>query len=407
MMKKKLLIIVGAGASIDFGLPSLSAVDKLLDECAQTYCPLADHPDSNLYRHCRDLIEAYYAESPTEYLRKWPNFEEVLYQLNLLGQYLSDDYRTHGGNALLKANALPDVQEFGRTRKKVDGNVLRNLSTALMDRLVEHFIDKCDELPTTKGSEISRLGGFLQALRAVFDIGIITLNYDNVFTKACDDLFTGFDADTHQFAPLQVLRRDDWHFIYHLHGSVHFAMTEPGHGITWATAPQKGHAVQASGRNNQGSMEGTGYPMSNIVAGYGKTQQILRQPFNTYFAAINRVVQEADSLLFLGYGFSDQHLNALIAQAPRRPTVVIDFASEDQDSLPLRMDEWSYRLFQTIRGCQHRMSRPGSSSVCLVSELKAEHELEVSVDPEYPLAVWYNGLLAACEHPDKILTHLC
>ncbi len=405
-MKKKLLITVGAGASIDFGLPSVAVVDQLLDECAQIYYPLADHPGSNLYRHCRERIAAYYAECKKEYLRKSPNFEEVLYQLNLLSQYLSDDDRLHGGNALLKAQELPDVQEFGRVRRKVDGAVLRSLSNMLMDRLVEHFIDKCDELPTAKPDEISRLGTFLEALRTEFDIGIVTLNYDNVFTRACDDLFSGFDPDTYRFSPLAVLQRADWNFIYHLHGSVHFAMTEPDHGISWVATPQKGHAVQASGRNNQDSMEGTAYPMSTIVAGYGKTQQLLRQPFCAYFAAMNRLVHEADSLLFLGYGFNDLHLNSLISQAPRRPTVVVDYASDGQDSLPFRADEWTYRLFQTIPGNANRMSRAGYSSPCLVSQLKMDDELEVSVDPAYPLAVWYNGMLAACAHPTKILAHL-
>lgn len=127
-----------------------------------------------------------------------------------------------------------------------------------------------------------------------------------------------------------VLRRDDWNFIYHLHGSVHFAMTGTGHdmhGINWAAIPAKGHEVHSSDRNDQDSMEGVAYPTSIIVAGYSKTQQILRQPFRTYYAQVNRLLHEADSLLFLGYGFSDLHLNATFSEARdrRRPVVVVDW----------------------------------------------------------------------------------
>src|SRR6185312_9654531 len=149
-----------------------------------------------------------------------------------------------------------------------------------------------------------------------FDVGIITLNYDNVFTRARPGLHTGFDA-TGLFNPLSVLDRKDWGFIYHLHGSVHFAMTgvpHDMHGITWTTAPAKNHTAHAFGRDWQDSMEGTSYPRSPFVAGYGKTQQILRQPFRTYFAQVSRLAHEADSLLFIGYGFGDFHLNSVFSE---------------------------------------------------------------------------------------------
>ena len=224
-MRKKLLITVGAGASIDFDLPSVSGVDALLDQCAGRLHPLASDPTTNLYRYCRDAIQGYYAKAPKPALRAWVNFEEVLYQLNLLVPYLSDPYSLHGSNALLAPNVLPDVLEFGRTQKPVDGGVLRTLTASLMDALVDHFIDACEQVSRTKQNEIAELKAFLDALKERFDIGIITLNYDNVFTQACPGLHTGFDAATGEFDPLSVLDRRNWGFIYHLHGSVHFAMT--------------------------------------------------------------------------------------------------------------------------------------------------------------------------------------
>jgi len=38
--------------------------------------------------------------------------------------------------------------------------------------------------------------------------------------------------------------------------------------------------------------------------------------------------------------------------------------------------------------------------------LKEANELEVSNDPRYPLAVWYNGTLEACRQRQKIVGHL-
>lgn len=409
-MKKKLLITVGAGASLDFGLPSVSDVDTFFDGCASKSHPLVDDPTSNLYRYCRDAINAYYACAPKPGLRKWVNFEEVLYQLNLLIPYLSDLDRLNGSNALLAANSLPEVMHYEQDRQTVDGAVLGNLTSTLMSELVNHFIDVCTTASTAKAAQITELRQFLATLQDEFEIGIITLNYDNLFTQASPELHTGFDA-AGKFDPMSVLARKDWNFIYHLHGSVHFAMTGVAHdmhGITWVGRPSKDHTVHATGRNSQDSMEGTPYPMSPIVAGYGKTQQILRQPFRTYFAQVNRLVHEADSLLFLGYGFGDLHLNAAFSEVRdrHRPIVLVDWASDDQDPLPFRQDTWAYNLFKTLPGDAHSMSSAGHSAPVYIGDLRSARELEVSNNPRYPLAVWYNGMLEACRHPQKILKHL-
>lgn len=408
-MKKKLLITVGAGASLDFGLPSVNDIDSFFDDCASKSHPLVNNPTSNLYRHCRDAINKHYSCSPNPDLQKRANFEEVLYQLNLLVPYLSDPYHLHGSNALLTANSLPDVMHLGN-RKTVDGSVLSSLTGTLMSKLVDHFIDACATASVTKVTEIAELGRFLAALQDEFEIGIITLNYDNLFSQVLPGLHTGFDT-AGKFDPMSVLARTDWNFIYHLHGSVHFAMTGVAHDmhrITWVVTPSKNGAAHATGRNSQDSMEGTPYPTSTFVAGYGKTQQILRQPFRTYFSQINRLAHEADSLLFLGYGFGDLHLNAAFSEVRDRhcPIVVVDWADDDQDSLQSRSDIWSYNLFKTLPGEAKAMSSAGQISPADIDELRAARDLEISNDPMYPLAVWYNGMLEACRHPQKILEHL-
>jgi NAD-dependent SIR2 family protein deacetylase len=74
MTKKKLLITVGAGASVDFDMPSVSGVDELFDQVAGKTYPLIGDQTSNLYRYCRDVINLYYGGSSKPKLRKWANF---------------------------------------------------------------------------------------------------------------------------------------------------------------------------------------------------------------------------------------------------------------------------------------------------------------------------------------------
>ena len=409
-MKKKLLITVGAGASVDFGLPSVSDIDTLFDRWASKSHPLAEDTASNLYRYCRDAINSYYKQASSACLRKHTNFEEVLYQLNLLTPYLSDPNRLHGSNALLAAKSLPDVLCFERHRKTADGAVLRNLINTLIDELVNHFSEGCTIASTEKAAEIAELSQFLVALTDEFEIGIITLNYDNIFTQALSGLHTGFD-EAGQFVPMSVLTRQEWNFIYHLHGSVHFAMTgdkHDMHDISWLATPSKDRKVQAAGRNSHDSMEGTAYPNSPIVAGYGKPQQILRQPFRTYFAQVNRLVYEVDSLLFLGYGFGDLHLNAVLSAVRDRPCpiVLVDYACKNQDPLSLRQDAWAENLFKTLLCDQRRVSLARHSSPAYLGELVAAREMEVLSDSKHGVAVWYGGMLEACRYPQKILEHL-
>lgn len=90
----------------------------------------------------------------------------------------------------------------------------------------------------------------------------------------------------------------------------------------------------------------------------------------------------------------------------RRPVVVVDWADNNQDPLPFRNDAWTYQLFKTLPANADRMSAPGHIAPASIADLKAENEVEASNDPNYPLAVWYNGLLAACQHSTTIMTHL-
>ena len=57
--KKKLLFVVGAGASIDFGMPSVSKIDSLFDIWADKYFTIPSLKTS-LYKFLKDTIETSY-----------------------------------------------------------------------------------------------------------------------------------------------------------------------------------------------------------------------------------------------------------------------------------------------------------------------------------------------------------
>lgn len=410
-MKKKLLITVGAGASLDFGLPSVDAVDKLLDDHAKQLFPLAHDPERNLYSHIRDKLNAYYAQNPKEGLRKWANFEDVIYQVNVLASLFSDSEFQNGANALLRAEELPNVLRHGREVSAADSSVLIELAASMQDIIVEHFIEVCATLPDTQRENIAHLKSMLDALSDEFDIGVVTLNYDNVFSLARPDLYTGFNTVSGAFEPVAVLNRTEWNFLYHVHGSIHYAMDmtpSDMHRIEWRKTPQKGRASQASGRNGQSTAESLQFPTSVIIAGYGKTHQMLRQPFRTLFAQVNKLVLESDALLFIGYGFGDLHLNATFSEATdrRRPVAVITWGDIRNDPFQFRADAWSTNLQATVPTRARSMSGPDSTSPWSIDELKAAAEFEVSNDEDFKLAIWYDGLMSKSLDVTKLISHL-
>ena len=52
------------------------------------------------------------------------------------------------------------------------------------------------------------------------------------------------------------------------------------------------------------------------------------------------------------------------------------------------------------------MSHANSVSPADISDLKATKSFEVSNDPNYPLAVWYDGMLSACVNANEVISTL-
>ena len=143
-MKKKLLIVVGAGASIDFGMPSVGKIDELFSNWANQGFTLQDKLNSNLYWYLRDTINTYYKSKTNNKFIKQTNFEEVLYQSILLDGILFDPQYENAFNSLITIKPLPNIKTSDEFRelfkeKLIKNNDLNLLTHHLIDRLVDFF----------------------------------------------------------------------------------------------------------------------------------------------------------------------------------------------------------------------------------------------------------------------------
>jgi len=175
-------------------------------------------------------------------------------------------------------------------KEKVNYDVPGQHCLELIDKLVNYFREKCKDPKTSKSTEFGHFRKFVEKLNSDYDVAFITLNYDNLVTQACPGLFTGFDkSGSFDASKVRERSRSNWGLIYHLHGSVHFDMQNSDkydtHTITWNSDLNSVFSGKPPSPNYEWTLEGI-LPTSIFVAGYGKTNQIQREPFRTYYAQL-------------------------------------------------------------------------------------------------------------------------
>jgi len=119
--KRKLIIVAGAGSSLEFGMPSVEDVHKILLKSAAQNYSLASDPAKNLYGYLSEEVERYLSSNMTLKLYKKPNFEDILY----LSYALAGIYSAASPlGAFIGIRRFPEVIEVGQS-KPVDAHMLR------------------------------------------------------------------------------------------------------------------------------------------------------------------------------------------------------------------------------------------------------------------------------------------
>jgi hypothetical protein len=419
MAKKKLLMVVGAGASIDFGMPRVDQVGTIASDGVQGQYPLADEPTSNLYRYIEERIRQYWTARLPKPLCREPQFEDVLYAIFALAAAYPAGVFTSPLAALIQVGPFPEITFFGGQRKAVGKDEIHGVGIAAVDAIVDAFRQRCTTAEGAKAAELGELQNFLAALQSEFDIAVVTLNYDNIMYRAFPVIETGFDPATRRFDAKRIFRRAEWACMLHLHGSVHFDMPfDPAmtpardlHEIQWQPDINATFAQNASGRSSQRNQEGADFPTSVVIAGYGKMTQILRRPFRTYYSEFDRLVDGCDALLIAGYGFGDMHVNSGLdnfRDSRKRPVVILDYAKRGSMTLSGggSQNPLAYALAQTLHTNPLTMRWLTHNFLHEVDDLIDAMEFEVSNEPSTPISVWYNGMMTACSHPDKFIARL-
>ena len=401
---KKLLIVLGAGASIDFGMPNVSEVDNLFEKLASRHFPIVENRTSvndNLYNWIKNNFNANELKSF--------NYEDIMFKIQSIASFAKNHKLCFGSDVeYIPPKEFPKIQSYNHYETIANSDELIKMNAVLNHGLLTNLREKGKNLHKLKEHELSQIKRFFNFLGKDFKMGFVNLNHDNVLLSALPELETGFDKITGEFDS-GIFYKNEWNFCYHIHGSVHFNMEDEN--ITWKQDLNEKFGLGAPNRRSFVTEEGATHPMSTIITGKDKINQIYREPFRQYFLSLDRKIYESDTILFIGYGFNDSYFNELIYthakdKKKQRNLVVIDFKDGNMDSLAkVGGEEWAQRMLNTTNNHFSDMASGNTNWEHVpnkVSEFLKAKTFEYSNDKYNPLYVWYSGFLDACKNQEKI-----
>jgi len=409
--KPKLLVILGAGSSISCGMPSVSDINVQMKDWSREWKSSSDASGSGVFNGLWKIVEKYYDAKPYGIC----NYERVLGEMTAFAIWL-----TPGpfGNPLRGAvkDGTPASSFAWPPGEEKDVNFYRKLIIKEQDFLLGKLADYMRKRSISLNTGLSEFVAYqniLLSLRKKFELGIYNLNYDNVARRAWPEAFNGFN-ERGVFEPLCVSLRREWEFIYHLHGSVHHSINKPTHSpsIVWKD-DLRGKFVDQQALALDMAQEFKPISLTTLIAGGFKLDQILADPYQTFYATLVRHVQEADAILIAGYGFGDLHVNRALRNRFERRTnndahpqvVLLTEASPDTRMTGIRESRefWAYQLTHTL-STKFRTTNQHLDRKLTVSKLIQKSKFETDVANR--VAIWHGGFIEALGSLDMITQRL-
>ena len=324
--KPRALVVMGAGASVDFGIPTTVGFGNLIDDAikADPYCARVGATDA--YFDVRDKLRTFYGDA-TE-----AHFERIYHVMHELSQFRL----TQGAVPKFR----PVMYPFLETAAAYPEQALRTACSTMLDFIYGKVSAVCDN----PAKPLTSLSAFFEALEQQYLPRVYTTNYDDFVGQATEGrYFTGFTRqhDDHtDFDGRAFWSEWDQPGLFHLHGSVHMGFPRPGEhqigDIAWFE--DKTLARTRSSFNGSGvdRMDGTHIERGAIITGLDKLGRLQQSPYAFYYSGFSRDAMEADLILVLGSGLADLHLNTFLKLArrarPNTPVLYVGHWGEQPDN---------------------------------------------------------------------------
>jgi hypothetical protein len=290
-----LVFLLGAGASVDAGMPTVAQLTK---ELRINLPKLRDE-----YDQCRpefsqlfDLI-ASYDKSVKE------NYERFFEWISLLIKAQTEPFRN-----LIKINVNSSlVKAMADLTLVIGGEIARLLASR-----------------KTEPNYLAKVGDFLPSQGR---LKVFSLNYDCCLEDVCQnagiDLTTGFDHSTKKWNPSLFQRKSKGINLYKLHGSLRWFGTRDEnlandafqHDLVLMELEQGARRYLPSNINVTQRPE--------LVLGPGSKVQP-DDPFRTLLYEFQHSLHQTKVCVIIGYSHSDDHINKMLGQAFDRGLSILD-----------------------------------------------------------------------------------
>ena len=150
-------------------------------------------------------------------------------------------------------------------------------------------------------------------------------------------------------------------------------------------------------------------PLTTLIAGGFKLDQLLAEPFQTFYSSLIRHAQDADAFLIAGYGFGDPHVNRALRNGFDRPdddaplpkAVVLEKTPHEHPQTASRQshDYWAYQLRHTI-DIAFRITEDHLERRLTVRPFIENGDFERDISGR--VAVWHGGFREAFPSVGKI-----
>ncbi len=339
-----------------------------------------------------------------------PNFERILGEMTSLASWLSP---SPFGNPIVEAisggSPVRGLEWLHDSSDKYTGRKLvLSQQTFLLEKLANCIRDLSKPLDF-RSPPIPDYASFFHRLRDRFHVGVYNLNYDTVALSAWPEAYCGFDRPGNFDAP-GVNQRPTWDFIYHLHGSVHHCITEYPHRIRWKE-DLNGQFRDRLEMAPDMAQDFRSLPLTTLIAGGFKLDQLLVDPYQTFYSALVRHAHEADAFLLAGYGFGDLHVNRAIRSRFERPVdnarlpqvLILEKSPNNKLQTASRQshDFWAYQMTHTLN-TRFKITKAHLDRKLTVASFVENGEFETDINNQ--IAVWHGGFLEAIAAVDKINT---
>lgn len=322
---KKTTILLGAGAMIPFGGPSVKTItERLLNHKSCEY----------VYK----VVQQGYEEGC--------NFETLISALELLLEWnLSNDKTRH--LTFRDTSIYRNVFQLGTPFRYHTTEKVWEIYKEVVNDIIE-VIKDYDYYPQftdcQQNNNSAMLGSFILKCQEDANLKVYSLNYDRLIPKLVGnhlEIYEGIEGESYGY---DLKKFSNHHLTYfNLHGSIYIDYN-PYAGIKLLNRPvELENAIILTGGNpNEQKI------FLPIIAGYHKSQRMMNPPFNFGLGAFINDCNECETIIIVGYSFSDPHINSILSSFIKNSTtriVIVDFSSDMQ--LSTFMKNSIKRVFKT------------------------------------------------------------